>query len=62
MMERISEEDTVVIIESRFVEFEKRLNKIIEIKIDKLERSIKKRLHSRLNTRVVCKMRARPQR
>ena len=36
---------------SRFVEFEERLNKIIEIKIDELERSIKKRLHRRLNTR-----------
>ena len=51
IMERISEEDTAVIIESRFVEFEERLNKIIEIKIDELERSIKKRLHSRLNIR-----------
>ena len=47
----MNKEDTAVIIESRFEEFEERLNKIIEIKIGELERSIKKRLHSRLNTR-----------
>ena len=44
-------EDTAAIIESRFVEFEERLNNTIEIKINELERSIKKILHNRLNIR-----------
>ena len=41
-METIPEEDITTIIESRYVEFEERLDKIIEIKIDELKRSIKK--------------------
>ena len=42
IMETIPEEDITTIIESRYVEFEERLDKIIEIKIDELKRSIKK--------------------